>query len=68
MTIFINGKLESIDATTLSVHDLMDRFADGAKRGVAVAVNGSVVPKSQWETFRIENDDKVEIVRATQGG
>jgi len=37
-------------------------------RGVAVAVNGSVVPRSLWaETVLAEGDD-VEIVKIMQGG
>lgn len=37
-------------------------------RGVAVAVNDEVVPKSQWFATMIERDDRVEVIRATQGG
>lgn len=37
-------------------------------RGVAVAVNDTVVPKSQWYATMIERGDRVEVIRATQGG
>lgn len=37
-------------------------------RGMAVAVNNLVVPKSEWETHILNDGDKITIVRATQGG
>ena len=36
--------------------------------GMAVAVNYEVVPKSAWDTHMLHPDDKVTIIRATQGG
>lgn len=37
-------------------------------RGVAVAVNNEVVPKAAWETYVLKENDKLTIIRATQGG
>jgi len=37
-------------------------------RGVAVALNGAVVPRSEWEAQRLSAGDDVEIVGAVQGG
>ncbi len=37
-------------------------------RGIAVARNGDVVPKSQWEGTRIVAGDQIEIVTAAAGG
>jgi sulfur carrier protein len=36
--------------------------------GVAVAVDGDVVPRSTWETFALPADARVEILTAMQGG
>jgi sulfur carrier protein len=41
---------------------------DPAGRGLAVARNGEVVPRSAWATTRIAPDDRIEIVGAVQGG
>jgi sulfur carrier protein len=38
------------------------------RRGVAVAVNEEVVPRSSWETATLASGDRVEILRAAQGG
>ena len=37
-------------------------------RGVAVARNGEVVPRSQWDDTRLSDGDRIEIVTAAAGG
>jgi len=37
-------------------------------RGVAVAVDGEVVPREQWESLRLEDSAHVEVLSAMQGG
>lgn len=37
-------------------------------RGFAVAVDGEVVPRSEWETTVLAAGQKVEVVGAVQGG
>lgn len=37
-------------------------------RGIAVAVNGEVVPRSEWSATRLGADDVVEILNAVGGG
>jgi sulfur carrier protein len=39
-----------------------------ARRGIAVAVNGEVVPRSQHAEIELSEGAKVEIVTAVQGG
>lgn len=36
--------------------------------GVAAAVNDRVVPRSRWASVRLQEDDRIEIVSAVQGG
>jgi sulfur carrier protein len=38
------------------------------RRGVAVAVDGEVVPRGQWESFVLAEDARVEVLTAMQGG
>jgi sulfur carrier protein len=38
------------------------------RKGLAVALNGAVVPRAEWESRRIGAEDKLLIIRATQGG
>lgn len=40
----------------------------GPSRGVAVAVNGEVVPRLAWPATRLAAGDRVEVLTAVQGG
>jgi thiazole synthase len=42
--------------------------ADAAPRGLAVAVDGEVVPRSEWEVTGLAEGQSVEVVAAIQGG
>lgn len=37
-------------------------------RGVAVAINGEVVPRRLWPTIQLAPGDEIDIVGAVQGG
>jgi sulfur carrier protein len=37
-------------------------------RGVAVAVDGEVIPRTGWATFAIPEGARVEVLTAMQGG
>jgi sulfur carrier protein len=38
------------------------------ERGVAVAVDGEVVPRGAWASTRMRDGQQVEVLRAVQGG
>jgi sulfur carrier protein len=66
-TIRINGETEPLAAATLEVL-LSDKAVDAGQRGIAVALNGAVVPRAAWRETPLKPGDSVEIVRARQGG
>ena len=69
MKIVLNGEVRAVEeAATLDrlVEDLGGGSNGG--RGVAVAVNGEVVPRGRWATTALMDDDRVEILRAVGGG
>ena len=68
MKVMLNGaEAELIDgATVQAAVDALDLPA--AARGVAVAVDAEVVPRTQWETHKLDDGARVEILRAIQGG
>jgi sulfur carrier protein len=37
-------------------------------RGVAVAVDGEVVPRGEWQTTKVREGQQVEVLHAVQGG
>jgi len=38
------------------------------EKGIAVAVDGTVLPKSRWDLTTVEKGSKIEILTAVQGG
>jgi sulfur carrier protein len=63
----INGQDEVVVAGTLAAL-LEEKTVDVAQRGIAVAVNGEVVPRAAWAETPLRSGDRIEIVRARQGG
>jgi sulfur carrier protein len=63
-TYTINGTAEPYRPLTL--HELAAGL--GAGKGVAVAVNGAVVPRSAWPATQLQPGDSVELLSAVQGG
>jgi sulfur carrier protein len=63
----INGRRETLPGSTLSAL-LEHKGIDPNARGVAVALNGAVVPRAAWAATPVRPGDAVEIVRAMQGG
>jgi sulfur carrier protein len=66
-TLKVNGVDEPLSANTVAGL-LAEREVPINGRGVAVALNGAVVPRAQWATTALRAGDVVEIVRAMQGG
>jgi len=69
VTIVLNGdERDDLDAP-LTVRELLDVLElVGDARGVAVAVDASVVPRGEWPTFVVADGARVEILVAVQGG
>jgi sulfur carrier protein len=63
----INGEDEPLVAVTLAAL-LEEKAVDVAQRGIAVALNGAVIPRAAWSQTPLRPGDSVEIVRARQGG
>lgn len=65
MKVTVNDEAVEVDEET-TVAALLDRLGFGAK-GIAVAVDLSVLPRSEWQTTLAEGA-RVEVVTAVQGG
>jgi sulfur carrier protein len=55
-------------AGELTVAALVKDLSNGQQRGVAVAINGEVVPRSAWAGQSLRDGDRVEVLTAAQGG
>ena len=68
MTIELNGERVELESAATVARAVERLGAGDGRRGVAVAVNGEVVPRSQWERTELRDGQNVEIVGAIQGG
>lgn len=67
MRVSLNGS-EHAFPEGASVRDVIDSLDVTEAAGVAVAVDGTVIPRSQWNEVRLFANQKIEVVRAVQGG
>lgn len=63
----INGHEYDL-AGAATVTDAVCVLAPAAMTGIAVAVDGDVVPRSQWGSTRLPEGARVEVLTAVQGG
>ncbi len=67
MNVIINGERHEF-RRSMTVRELLGELKIDSSRGMAVAINDSVVPKQEFDRAAITEGDRVEIIRATQGG
>ena len=70
MNLTVNGQPRSTTATDLAALFLREAEETGIAdaQGIAIALNGRVVRRRDWESTPVRDGDRVEIVRAMQGG
>ena len=67
-TVVVNGQTRTLPDGA-SVRDaVIAAGAPGDGRGVAVALDGEVLPRSAWELTRLTDASHLEVLRAVQGG
>jgi sulfur carrier protein len=64
--IVVNGEPMPLEQATLA--ELIEQRASAARRGIAVALNAAVVPRSAWPATRLKAGDRIEIVKVMVGG
>ena len=67
MEIKLNNRKEILTEES-SLQHLLNSFMPQSQKGVAIAVNQSVIPRSNWEKHFLNPHDEVLIIKATQGG
>jgi sulfur carrier protein len=68
MELRINGDTQNFENDQMSVHELLEALDIPTVKGVAIAVNDTVVSQSAWADSAVCDGDRIEIIRATQGG
>jgi len=67
MTVFVNSNPIAL-TTVATLQQVLEEQHLHEQRGIAVAVNNNVIPKAEWQQKTLADNDKIVIIRATQGG
>lgn len=65
--IYINDKAHPLKEPQ-TLNSLLNDLQTNSKRGIAVAVNNTIIPYTEWGTYTIQDNDEILIIKATQGG
>ena len=68
MELKINNQTKQFATDSLTVQALLDLEIPIKQNGIAVAINITVIPKSNWNSHIIQETDDILIITATQGG
>ncbi len=66
-TVFINNKSCLLEINS-SLNTVLEQNGIQNQKGIAVAVNNAVIPKAEWQNKILNENDKITVIRATQGG
>jgi len=66
VSILLNGEERELRAGTVA--ELLAELGEAARPGLAVALNGEVVPRRRWGEQDLRDGDALEVVGAVQGG
>ena len=66
MNIFVNQKkiVASKESTIINILENLDI----ENKYLAVEINGAILPKSEYDKYIIQENDKIEIINAIGGG
>ena len=67
LAVTLNGEAVALENAQLT-EALCEVGYDPEQQGIAVAINMSVVPRSEWTETNISDGDRIDIVGAKQGG
>ena len=68
MNIKVNGELQKVKES-ISLLDFITGRLDGKEpKGIAVALNDTIIHRQKWQDTIVKENDTIEIVHAVQGG
>jgi sulfur carrier protein len=68
MTVIVNGRPAEVAAGETIAGMLAALGHAPGGPGIAVALNGEVVPRGAWATTNLGDHDRLEVLGASQGG
>jgi sulfur carrier protein len=67
-TVHLNGRVVALEDGATIADVVAQLTGERDPKGVAVAVDRCVVPRSEWMTTPVRHDSLVEVVGAAAGG
>ncbi|MEA2421375.1 MAG: sulfur carrier protein, partial [Thermoleophilaceae bacterium] len=67
MRVLLNGERRDLDDGATVREAVTATGAPSEGRGVAVALDGEVVPRRRWDDVPLREGQRIEIVQAVQG-
>jgi sulfur carrier protein len=68
MKVVLNGEQRDLDEGATVREAVSATGAPREGKGVAVALDGEVVPRRSWDDMPLREGQRVEVVQAVQGG
>ena len=66
MEITLNGTKQTFTKSNLL--ELAQEYSFAEKKGIAVAINDSIIPRDEWKDAAINTNDTILLITATAGG
>ena len=68
MQILLNGQATSTNSEKLTLSEFLQEQNIFQTEGTAIAINEKVIPKQNWSNQTINENDRITIIKAVQGG
>jgi sulfur carrier protein len=68
MRVVINGNPHELPSQATVEHAVDAARAASSRGGLAVAVDGEVVPRGEWAHTPLRDGQRIEVLQAVQGG
>lgn len=67
MEVHVNNQSQQTEEGAI-LSELLHKLGFEESRGIAIAINDQVLPKTAWNSHALSPNDHITIIRATQGG
>jgi sulfur carrier protein len=68
VNVTLNGEARELGERARVADAVAATGAEPGGRGVAVAVDGEVVPRGEWAELELRDGQRIEVLQAVQGG
>lgn len=68
MQVFINNEIHQFEQENLNLEIILQQINILDSKGIAIAINNKIISKTLWSSTLLQNNDRITLIRATQGG